>query len=55
MELSLVKSSDNIKKEQQTYQEIAKLKNEAEELKMAILGKETDISALMTRNRALET
>ena len=55
MEMSLLKSDESQKKEQKAYQEIAKYKNEAEELKIDILGKETDISALITRNRALET
>jgi hypothetical protein len=55
MELSLLKSDESMKKEKKAYEEMAKLKNEAEELKVELLRKETDISALLTRNRALET
>lgn len=54
MEVSLYKSDEQLKKEQKTYHEIAMLKNEAEELKMDVMKKETDISALITRNRSLE-
>lgn len=55
MELSLLKSDEHVNKERKAYQEIAQLKNQAEELKMDILRKDTDISALMTRNRSLES
>ena len=55
MEKSLLRSDEHMKKERKAYEEIAKLKNEAEELKVDLLRKETDMSALMTRNRALET
>jgi hypothetical protein len=54
MELSLYKSDEALKKEQKAYQEMAQLKSDAEELKMEVLKKESDISALLTRNRALE-
>ena len=53
--MSLVRSDESLKKERKAYEEMAKLKNEAEELKVELLRKETDISALLTRNRALET
>ncbi len=55
METSLLRSDEHMKKDRQAYEEIAKLKNEAEELKVDLLRKETDMSALLTRNRALET
>jgi len=55
METSLLRSDDYIKKERKAYEEMAKLKNEAEELKVELLRKETDMSALLTRNRAFET
>jgi hypothetical protein len=55
MEVSLLNSDELIKKEKKAYEEMAKLKNEAEELKVELLRKETDMSALLTRNRALET
>jgi len=55
MESSLLRSDEHIKKERKAYEELAKFKNEAEELKVELLRKETDMSALLTRNRALET
>ena len=54
LENEMLRSSERVKKEEQAYQEVARLENTVEDLKAELSGKEREIAQLMSKNRALD-
>ena len=53
LENEMLRSSDRVKKEEQAYQEVARLENTVEDQKAELSSREREIAQLMSKNRQL--
>ena len=54
LENEMLRSEDRVKKEEQAYQEVARLENTVEDLKAELSAREREIAQLMSKNRQLD-